>query len=82
MQDDLDAHYCDSGNCSMMEKQACLFFLGNYTLEMGILDPADEQNFTQLLEEVTAAVKADMEEIKNNLLDLQHLNKETKSSKC
>lgn len=82
MQDDLDAHYCDSGNCSMMKKQACLFFLGNYTFEMGILDPADEQNLTQLLEEVTAAVKADMEKIKNLLLDLPDLNKETKSSQC
>ncbi|KAI5310990.1 hypothetical protein L3X38_026279 [Prunus dulcis] len=46
---------------------------------MGILDLADEQNLTQLLEEVTEAVKADMEEIKNLLLDLPDLNKETKS---
>ncbi|KAH0981910.1 hypothetical protein GBA52_009087 [Prunus armeniaca] len=40
------------------------------------------KNLTQLLEEVTAAVKADMEEIKNLLLDLPDLNKETKSSQC
>ncbi|PQQ06130.1 putative F-box/FBD/LRR-repeat protein [Prunus yedoensis var. nudiflora] len=66
----------------VLGKQACLFFLGNYTFEMGILDPADEPNLTQLLEEVTASVKADMEEIKNLLLDLQDLNKETKSSQC
>ncbi|BBG96704.1 Protein with RNI-like/FBD-like domains [Prunus dulcis] len=40
------------------------------------------KNLTQLLEEVTAAVKADMEEIKNLLLDLPDLNKEAKSSQC
>uniref|UniRef100_A0A2N9GME4 t-SNARE coiled-coil homology domain-containing protein n=1 Tax=Fagus sylvatica TaxID=28930 RepID=A0A2N9GME4_FAGSY len=42
-------------------------------------DPADEQNLSQFFEEV-AAIKSDMEEITNLLLNLQDLNEETKSS--
>ncbi|XP_058070190.1 syntaxin-112 [Magnolia sinica] len=42
-------------------------------------DHEDEENLTQFFEEV-GAIKAEMEVISNLLLDLQSLNKETKSS--
>ncbi|KAF3435720.1 hypothetical protein FNV43_RR22812 [Rhamnella rubrinervis] len=48
-------------------------------IEMGELGPADEPSLLQFFEEVEA-IKADMEEITNLLLDLQDLNEETKST--
>lgn len=48
-------------------------------IEMGKLDPADEMNLSKFFEEVYA-IKADMEEITNLLLNLQDLNEEIKSA--
>nr|GMD84386.1 syntaxin-112-like [Ipomoea batatas] len=48
-------------------------------IEMGQLDPGDERNLSKFFEDV-GAIKADMEEISNLLLDLQDLNEETKSA--
>ncbi|KAK9287337.1 hypothetical protein L1049_015752 [Liquidambar formosana] len=62
-----------------LKKQAMKDLDAEPDIEMGQLDPADEQNLTQFFEEV-AAIKADMEEITNLLLDLQDLNEETKST--
>nr|XP_023927220.1 syntaxin-112-like [Quercus suber]POE92137.1 syntaxin-112 [Quercus suber] len=62
-----------------LKKQAMKDLEADQDIEMGKLDPADEQNLSQFFEEV-AAIKADMEEITNLLLNLQDLNEETKSS--
>lgn len=48
-------------------------------VELGQLDPSHEINLSKFFEEA-GAVKAEMEEITNLLLHLQHLNEETKSS--
>ncbi|CAI9769088.1 unnamed protein product [Fraxinus pennsylvanica] len=48
-------------------------------IEMGRLDPADEMNLSKYFEEVNA-IKADMKEITNLLLDLQDVNEEMKST--
>ncbi|XP_048128982.1 syntaxin-112 [Rhodamnia argentea] len=48
-------------------------------LEMGQLDAAEEQNLSQFFREVEA-IKSEMEEITNLLLDLQGLNEEAKST--
>ncbi|KAF9609606.1 hypothetical protein IFM89_017701 [Coptis chinensis] len=48
-------------------------------MEIGQLDPRDEENLTQFFEEVSA-VKTEMEAISTLLLDLQELNEETKST--
>lgn len=48
-------------------------------VEMGKLDPADEPNLLRFFDEVEA-IKAEMEEITNLLLDLHDLNEETKST--
>ncbi|XP_019166035.1 PREDICTED: syntaxin-112-like [Ipomoea nil] len=48
-------------------------------IEMGQLDPSDEKNLSKFFEDV-GAIKADMEEISNLLLDLHDLNEETKSA--
>ncbi|KAL3515157.1 hypothetical protein ACH5RR_022059 [Cinchona calisaya] len=47
-------------------------------IEMGQLDPSDEKNLSKFFEQV-GAIKADMEEITNLLLDLKDLNNNTKS---
>ncbi|GLU13744.1 hypothetical protein SLE2022_303590 [Rubroshorea leprosula] len=46
----------------------------------GRLTPMDEQNLSQFFQEV-AAIKVEIEEITNLLLDLQYLNEETKSTR-
>ncbi|CAI9764378.1 unnamed protein product [Fraxinus pennsylvanica] len=48
-------------------------------IEMGKLNPTDEMNLSKFFEEVYA-IKADMEEITNLLLNLQDLNEEVKSA--
>ncbi|KAF5745720.1 putative syntaxin [Tripterygium wilfordii] len=48
-------------------------------LEMGQLDPTNEQNLSLFFQEV-APIKSDMEDITNLLLDLQDLNESTKST--
>ncbi|KAL8540215.1 hypothetical protein ACS0TY_001698 [Phlomoides rotata] len=48
-------------------------------IEMGQLDPSEERNLSKFFEEV-GAIKAEMEEITNLLLDLQNLNEESKSA--
>lgn len=62
-----------------LKKQAMKDLETEPDLEMGNLNPADEENLTQFFEEV-AAIKDDMEEITNLLLDLQELNQETRST--
>jgi syntaxin 1B/2/3 len=62
-----------------LKKQAMKDLETELNIEMGNFDPADEQNLSQFFEEV-AAIKSDMEEITNLLLNLQDLNEETKSS--
>ncbi|KAB5541449.1 hypothetical protein DKX38_014423 [Salix brachista] len=48
-------------------------------LEMGKSDSTDEQNLSKFFEEVKA-IKIDMEEITNLLIDLQDLNEESRST--
>ncbi|KAL1544243.1 syntaxin-112-like isoform X2 [Salvia divinorum] len=48
-------------------------------IEMGQLDPSHQLNLSKFFEEV-GAVKAEMDEITNLLLHLQHLNQDTKST--
>lgn len=48
-------------------------------IEMGQLDPTDERNLSKFFEEV-AVIKSDMEEINNLLVNLQDLNRKTKSA--
>lgn len=62
-----------------LKKQAMKDLEAGPDIEMGQLDPSDERNLSKFFEEV-GAIKADMEEITNLLLDLQDLNEETKSA--
>ncbi|XP_035540686.1 syntaxin-112-like isoform X2 [Juglans regia] len=62
-----------------LKKQAMKDLEADLDIEMGQLDPTDEQNLAQFFEEV-AVIKSDMEEITNLLLNLQDLNEETKST--
>ncbi|CBI37660.3 unnamed protein product, partial [Vitis vinifera] len=62
-----------------LKKQAMKDLESEPDIEMGKLDPTDEQNLTNFFEEV-GAIKTDMEEIVNLLLDLQDLNEESKST--
>ncbi|GFQ08329.1 syntaxin-112 [Phtheirospermum japonicum] len=62
-----------------LKKQATKDLETGPDLEMGQLDPSDEDNLSKFFEEV-GAVKADMEEINYLLVDLQDLNEETKSA--
>ncbi|KAG8368225.1 hypothetical protein BUALT_Bualt15G0023000 [Buddleja alternifolia] len=62
-----------------LKKQAMKDLESGPDIEMGQLDPADEKNLSRFFEEV-GAIKADMEEITNLLLDLQDLNTETVST--
>ncbi|KAF3621730.1 hypothetical protein T459_00598 [Capsicum annuum] len=65
--------YVDLKNQAMMDLEA------GPDIEMGQLDPTDERNLSKFFEEV-AAVKSDMEEINNLLVNLQDLNQEAKSA--
>lgn len=62
-----------------LKKQAMKDLESEPDIEMGQLDPTDEQNLSKFFEEVNA-IKNDMEEITNLLLDLQHLNEDSKST--
>ncbi|KAM3377005.1 syntaxin [Capsicum galapagoense] len=62
-----------------LKKQAMMDLEAGPDIEMGQLDPTDERNLSKFFEEV-AAVKSDMEEINNRLVNLQDLNQETKSA--
>ncbi|KAJ9132855.1 hypothetical protein P3X46_033681 [Hevea brasiliensis] len=62
-----------------LKKQAMKDLESEPDLEMGQLDPDDEQNLSNFFEEVNA-IKIDMEEMANLLLDLQDLNEESKST--
>lgn len=62
-----------------LKKQAMMDLEAGPDIEMGQLDPTDERNLSKFFEEV-AAVKSDMEEINNLLVNLQDLNQETKSA--
>ncbi|KAG2703424.1 hypothetical protein I3843_06G128000 [Carya illinoinensis] len=62
-----------------LKKQAMKDLDAEPDIEMGKLNPSDEQNLSLFFEEV-AGIKADMEEITNLLLNLQDLNEETKST--
>ncbi|RHN41867.1 hypothetical protein MtrunA17_Chr8g0370611 [Medicago truncatula] len=48
-------------------------------LELGNLNPTQDPNLSQFFQQVEA-IKVEMEEITNLLLDLQQLNEETKST--
>lgn len=61
-----------------LKKQAMKDLEAEPDIEMGQLDPVDEKNLSQFFGEV-GAIKADMEEITNLLLDLKDLNEDTKS---
>ncbi|XP_027162040.1 syntaxin-112-like [Coffea eugenioides] len=61
-----------------LKKQAMKDLEAEPDIEMGQLNPVDEKNLSQFFEEV-GAIKADMEEITNLLLDLKDLNEDTKS---
>ncbi|KAL0376157.1 UNVERIFIED_CONTAM: syntaxin [Sesamum calycinum] len=62
-----------------LKKQAMKDLEAGPDIEMGQLDPSDESNLSKFFEEV-GAIKADMEELTNLLLDLQDLNEETRSA--
>ena len=62
-----------------LKKQAMKDLESEPDIEMGKLDPTDEQNLTNFFEEVST-IKTNMEEITNLLLDLQDLNEESKST--
>ncbi|PSS29439.1 Syntaxin-112 like [Actinidia chinensis var. chinensis] len=62
-----------------LKKQAMKDLEAGPEIEMGQLDPVDENNLSQFFEQV-ATIKADMEEITSLLLNLQDLNEETKST--
>ncbi|KAF8410582.1 hypothetical protein HHK36_003114 [Tetracentron sinense] len=62
-----------------LKKQALKDLETETDIEMGQLGPTDEENLAQFFEEV-GAIKADMEEITNLLLNIQDLNEETKST--
>ncbi|KAJ4966059.1 hypothetical protein NE237_017908 [Protea cynaroides] len=60
-----------------LKKQALKDLEAGPDIEMGQLDPTDEENLAQFFEEI-GAIKAEMEEITNLLQDLEGLNEETK----
>ncbi|GMY11478.1 syntaxin-112-like [Fagus crenata] len=62
-----------------LKKQAQKDIEADVDLEASQLNPTDEPNLSQFFQEVDAT-KVEMEEITNLLLDLQHLNEETKST--
>ncbi|XP_043709993.1 syntaxin-112-like [Telopea speciosissima] len=62
-----------------LKKQALKDLEAGPDIEMGQLGPPDEENLALFFEEVSA-IKAEMEEITNLLLDLQGLNEEAKST--
>ncbi|GFY89703.1 syntaxin of plants 112 [Actinidia rufa] len=62
-----------------LKKQAMKDLEAGPEIEMGQLDPVDENNLSQFFEQV-ATIKADMEEVTSLLLNLQDLNEETKST--
>ncbi|KAI3415099.1 uncharacterized protein J3R85_015401 [Psidium guajava] len=62
-----------------LKKQAQNDLEAELDLEMGQLNAAEEQNLSQFFCEVDA-IKSEMEEITNLLLDLQSLNEEAKST--
>ncbi|KAK6121437.1 hypothetical protein DH2020_044813 [Rehmannia glutinosa] len=62
-----------------LKKQATKDLQPDPDIEMGQLDPSDEENLSKFFEDV-GVIKADMEEITYLLIDLQDLNEETKSA--
>lgn len=62
-----------------LKKQAQKDLEADLDIERGQLNPRDEENLTQFFQEVDA-IKGEMEEITNLLLDLQNLNEGTKST--
>ncbi|CAK9152383.1 unnamed protein product [Ilex paraguariensis] len=62
-----------------LKKQSQMDLEAEKDIELGQLSPTDEENLSQFFQEVEA-IKADMEEITNLLIDLQNLNEETKST--
>lgn len=62
-----------------LKKQAQKDLEADLDIERGQLNPRDEENLTQFFQEVDA-IKDEMEEITNLLLDLQNLNEGTKST--
>ncbi|KAF9676026.1 hypothetical protein SADUNF_Sadunf09G0095600 [Salix dunnii] len=62
-----------------LKKQVMEDIQSEQDLEMGKLDSSDEQNLSKFFEEVKA-IKIDMEEITNLLIDLQDLNEESRST--
>lgn len=62
-----------------LKKQAMMDVEAGPDIEMGQLDPTDERNLSKFFEEV-AVIKSDMEEINNLLVNLQDLNRKTKSA--
>ncbi|KAK4262156.1 hypothetical protein QN277_027745 [Acacia crassicarpa] len=62
-----------------LKKQARKDLEADLDIELGQFNPIEDQNLSQFFEEVDA-IKSEMEEITNLLSDLQHLNKETKST--
>ena len=61
-----------------LKKQVMEDIQSEQDLETGKLDSIDEQNLSKFFEEVKA-IKIDMEEITNLLIDLQDLNEESRS---
>ena len=62
-----------------LKKQAMMDVEAGPDIEMGQLDPTDERNLSKFFEEV-AVIKSDREEINNLLVNLQDLNRKTKSA--
>ena len=62
-----------------LKKQAQKEFEQDLDLELGNLNPTEDPNLSQFFQEVEA-IKVEMEEITNLLLDLQQLNEEAKST--
>ncbi|XP_051145581.1 syntaxin-112-like [Andrographis paniculata] len=62
-----------------LKKQAQKDLDSSPDIEMGQLDPVDQKHLSKFFEEVEA-IKADMEDISNLLLDLQDLNEGAKSA--
>lgn len=62
-----------------LKKQAIENIQPEPDLEMGKLDSTDERNLSKFFEEVKA-IKIDMEEITNLLIDLQDLKEESRST--
>ncbi|GAA0160540.1 SNARE protein [Lithospermum erythrorhizon] len=63
-----------------LKKQAMNDLEAGHDVEMGQLDPADEKHLSTFFQEVSA-IQSHMEQINCLLLDLHHLNEETKSTK-